>query len=234
MTLHTERITLKINIAIDGPAGSGKSTVASLVAEKLGYLYIDTGAMYRALTYQAITHEIKPSEEGSLMQLLNRMDFKLSDEGNQMLVNEELLGEEIRTREVTSYVSEVSAHRLIREAMVKKQQQLATEKGVVLDGRDIGTFVLPDAELKIYLFATATERANRRHQENVQKGIESSYEEIYNDLIERDRYDTSRTYAPLKQADDAEPLDTTNLTITEVIQTIVTRARLKEIETNDL
>ncbi|GAK06632.1 LOW QUALITY PROTEIN: cytidylate kinase [Geomicrobium sp. JCM 19038] len=231
MTLHTERITLKINIAIDGPAGSGKSTVASLVAEELGYLYIDTGAMYRRLRIKQLMKLSHLKKEACNYTV---MDFKLSDEGNQMLVNEELLGEEIRTREVTSHVSEVSAHRLIREAMVKKQQQLATEKGVVLDGRDIGTFVLPDAELKIYLFATATERANRRHQENVQKGIESSFEEIYNDLIERDRYDTSRAYAPLKQADDAEPLDTTNLTITEVIETIVTRARLKEIETNDL
>ncbi|QQK75995.1 (d)CMP kinase [Salicibibacter cibarius] len=223
----------KINIAIDGPAGSGKSTVAKEVAAKLSYLYIDTGAMYRSLTFRALQAQVSEQDEQSLIELLKEMEITLEQQSDgevQVLVNGERLGEEIRSQIVTAKVSEVSAHRKIREEMVARQQQLAKQKGVVLDGRDIGTYVLPGAELKIYMDASVEERAKRRHLENMEKQRPSDITTTKEALKRRDRLDRERPIAPLQQAGDAVLVDTTNQTIEEVVARICRIAREKENE----
>ncbi|QQK79846.1 (d)CMP kinase [Salicibibacter cibi] len=223
----------KINIAIDGPAGSGKSTVAKEVAAKLSYLYIDTGAMYRSLTFRALQAQVSEKDEQSLIQLLKEMEITLKQQRDgevQVLVNGKRLGEEIRTQTVTAKVSEVSAHRKIREEMVARQQQLAKQKGVVLDGRDIGTYVLPGAELKIYMDASVEERAKRRHLENIEKQRPSDITTTKEALKRRDELDRERPIAPLQQAEDAMLIDTTNATIEEAVERICLIAREKENE----
>ena len=162
----------KISIAIDGPAAAGKSTVAKIVAENLSYIYIDTGAMYRALTYKAILNQTDLENEDQLNQLLSdTMIELLPNMGKQIILLDGIdVTNEIRNSEVTNAVSKVSRHRLIREEMVERQQSFATKGGVVMDGRDIGTFVLPNAEVKVFLIASVEERATRRHTENLAKG----------------------------------------------------------------
>ncbi|AXF54867.1 (d)CMP kinase [Salicibibacter kimchii] len=223
----------KINIAIDGPAGSGKSTVAKEVANELSYLYIDTGAMYRALTFRALQAQVSEQDEQSLIQILKEMEITLEQQRDgdvQVLVNGERLGEEIRTQTVTAKVSEVSAHRRIREEMVARQQQLAKQRGVVLDGRDIGTYVLPGAELKIYMDASVEERAKRRHLENIGKQRPSDITTTKEEIKRRDGLDRERPIAPLQQAEDAVRIDTTNRAIEEVVVHICGIAREKENE----
>ncbi|SDI29335.1 (d)CMP kinase [Natribacillus halophilus] len=224
----------KINIAIDGPAGSGKSTVAKETAAHLSYLYIDTGAMYRSLTFRALQANISEQDEDSLLRLLTDMDITLKhgekEAQVQVFVNGQLLGEEIRSQAVTGKVSEVSAHGKIREEMVARQQKIAEQKGVVLDGRDIGTFVLPGAELKIYLYASVDERTKRRHLENIANGRPSDILATREELQRRDHLDRERSIAPLKQAKDAVPIDTTDLTSEEVVARICRIAREKETE----
>ncbi|QDI89932.1 (d)CMP kinase [Salicibibacter halophilus] len=223
----------KINIAIDGPAGSGKSTVAKKVANELSYLYIDTGAMYRSLTFLSLQAQVSEQDEQSLIQILEEMEITLEQQSDgevQVLVNGERLGEEIRTQAVTAKVSEVSAHRKIREEMVARQQQLAKQKGVVLDGRDIGTYVLPGAELKIYMDASVEERAKRRHLENIANQRHSDITTTKEELKRRDGLDRQRETAPLRQAEDAVLIDTTNVTIEEVVARICRIAREKENE----
>jgi CMP/dCMP kinase len=213
----------KISIAIDGPAAAGKSTVAKIVAEGLGYIYIDTGAMYRALTYKAINKNINLNDEKALLDVLINSAIELlpGEEGQLVLLDGKSVTTDIRTPEVTNNVSVVSAHKAVREEMVKRQQQLAAKAGVVMDGRDIGTHVLPNAELKIFLLASVEERAQRRHAENIQKGYPSNLEQLKTEIASRDKFDSEREVAPLKKADDAIEMDTTSMSIQQVVDKIM-------------
>lgn len=212
----------KMMIAIDGPASAGKSTVAKIVAKDLGYVYCDTGAMYRALTYQALQKKVDPTDEPSLVKLLKGIDisFEPSGEGQKVFVNHKEVTEAIRQRDVTNLVSAVAAHSDVRKELVKRQKEIAGQGGVVMDGRDIGTAVLPNAEVKIFLVASVEERAERRHKENQQKGIKTSLETLKKEIADRDYKDSHRSASPLTQAKDAILVDTTSLNIPQVVQKI--------------
>ncbi|WP_404456356.1 (d)CMP kinase [Virgibacillus necropolis] len=216
----------KIAIAIDGPAAAGKSTVAKLVANKLSYIYIDTGAMYRALTLKALKQHVSLENEADLATLLNSttIELKQSNEGQKVYLDERDVSFEIRTLEVTNNVSHVAKHASVRRDMVKRQQALTERRGVVMDGRDIGTHVIPDAEVKIFLHATVEERAKRRHDENIEKGFASNIEELKKEIEQRDLIDTKRESAPLIKADDAIEIDTTSLSIDDVADQILGEA----------
>lgn len=219
----------KINIAIDGPAAAGKSTAAKKVAEQLQYIYIDTGAMYRSLTYKALQYGTDLEDGNALAKLLYKTNIRLEPGENGQIVfadGEDVTGK-IREREVTRAVSAVSKHAVVREEMVKRQRMLARGGGVVMDGRDIGTKVLPDAELKIFLLASADERAKRRHVENVAKGIPSDLSRLKQEIEERDRLDSEREVSPLSKAADAVELDTTSMDIDEVAGKILAMAKEK-------
>ncbi len=218
-----ERFMTSFNVAIDGPAGAGKSTVAKQVAEKLGFLYIDTGAMYRALTQAALAREIDVKDEEALIQLLRNSNLELapSSTGTTVYWDGEDITEDIRSNKVNQTVSLVSSYKQIRLYMMEKQQKLASEKNAVLDGRDIGTHVLPDADVKVFLTASVEERAKRRHTEQLNKGLTSDLEAIKRDIEKRDELDSNRAFAPLKQADDAEVLDTTCMDINQVTGAIL-------------
>ncbi|MDW0109094.1 (d)CMP kinase [Sporosarcina aquimarina] len=212
-----------LQIAIDGPAAAGKSTIAKITASKLGYTYIDTGAMYRALTYKALQSHINVNDDDALLKLLNEITIELqpSEDGQIVKVDGEDVTEAIRSQEVTSQVSATAAQPRVREMMADKQRQLANAAGVVMDGRDIGTAVLPNAELKIFMTASVEERASRRYEENMKRGINRSMEELCQDISRRDKADTERAASPLKQAADAIYIDTTSMTIEEVADTII-------------
>ncbi|MEK4147514.1 MULTISPECIES: (d)CMP kinase [Robertmurraya] len=216
----------RISIAIDGPAAAGKSTVAKIVANKLNYIYVDTGAMYRGLTFQALQKGIDLQEEVQLLELLKKTEILLkpSENGQRVLVNGRDVSSEIRGSEVTNHVSIVARHRMIREEMVRRQKNLAAEGGVVMDGRDIGTHVIPTAEVKIFLLASVEERAQRRHAENIEKGYPSDLETLKEEIAARDKLDSEREVAPLKKADDAVVIDTTSKSIDEVVESIMTLA----------
>lgn len=213
----------QISIAIDGPAAAGKSTVAKIIAEKLGYLYIDTGAMYRTLTYHAIEKEVDVNSEEELMALLQDtyIELKPTKNGQLVYLNGKDISIEIRKSDVTRLVSIVSKHKMVREEMVNRQQMLARSGGVVMDGRDIGTHVLPNAEVKIFLLASVDERARRRHEENMMKGFNSDYEQLKKEIAERDKLDSEREISPLKKAEDAFEINTTSLNIDEVVSKIM-------------
>ncbi|WLR43753.1 (d)CMP kinase [Bacillus carboniphilus] len=211
-----------ISIAIDGPAEAGKSTVAKVIAKDLSYVYIDTGAMYRALTFKAIQKRISLDDEGKLVELLNGMTIELvpRNEGQAVFVNGEDVTEEIRSNEVSNHVSIVAQHPQVRHEMVHRQREMSKSGGVVMDGRDIGSYVLPNAELKIFMKASVEERAQRRHNENLTKGIQSNLMEIQESIARRDKIDSEREMAPLIKAEDAIEIDTTSLSISEVIRVI--------------
>ncbi|OOZ76419.1 cytidylate kinase [Bacillus cereus] len=213
----------RISIAIDGPAAAGKSTVAKVVAKKLSYVYIDTGAMYRTITYAALEQKVDIENEEQLMEVVKNVKIEFQQGENTQLVflNGQDVSEVIRTPEVTNRVSIVAKHRLVREEMVRRQQELAEKGGVVMDGRDIGTHVLPDAEVKIFMLASVKERAERRHLENMNKGFDSNLEQLKEEIAQRDKLDSEREVSPLKKADDALELDTTSLSIEEVVQKIM-------------
>ncbi|MEH7460791.1 (d)CMP kinase [Bacillus thuringiensis] len=213
----------RISIAIDGPAAAGKSTVAKIVAKKLSYVYIDTGAMYRTVTYAALEQGIDIENEEELMGIIRDIDISFQQGENVQLVflNGKDVSEVIRTPEVTNRVSIVAKHRLVREEMVRRQQALAEKGGVVMDGRDIGTHVMPNAEVKIFMLASVEERAERRHLENTQKGFSSNLEQLKEEIARRDKLDSEREVSPLKKAEDAIELDTTSLSIEEVVQKIM-------------
>ncbi|RGN78511.1 (d)CMP kinase [Bacillus cereus] len=210
----------RISIAIDGPAAAGKSTVAKVVAKKLSYVYIDTGAMYRTITYAALERKVDIENEEKLMEVVRNVNIEFQQGENSQLVflNGQDVSEVIRTPEVTNQVSIVAKHRLVREEMVRRQQELAKKGGVVMDGRDIGTHVMPDAEVKIFMLASVEERAERRHLENINKGFDSNLEQLKEEIAQRDKLDSEREVSPLKKADDALELDTTSLSIEEVVQ----------------
>lgn len=210
------------NIAIDGPAGAGKSTLARQLAERLGFVYVDTGAMYRAIAYYALLNQLKPMEE--IISHLPCLHIALRhDHGVQRVyINDMDVSEKIRTDAVSMAASRVSALPEVRAFLFDLQQQLAKEQSVVMDGRDIGTVVLPNADVKIFLTASAEERAKRRHIELCEKMGDSApdYQTVLADVIQRDRQDSTRAIAPLKQADDAVLLDTTSYDLEESLEAL--------------
>lgn len=208
----TTKSHVGIIIALDGPAGSGKSTTARMVAEKLGYIYIDTGAMYRAVTLAAVRKGITldDNELDALVRTI-RVTLEQSPNGQRTLLDGQDVSAEIRLPEVTQHVSRVSASAAVREAMVAAQRAIGIRGGVVMDGRDIGTVVFPQAELKVFMTASIDERAKRRASELQRKGIDTSAEIIAIEIEERDRYDSNREISPLRQASDARLLDTSSL-----------------------
>ncbi|MFJ8264945.1 (d)CMP kinase [Peribacillus asahii] len=213
----------KISIAIDGPAAAGKSTIAKIVAEACHYIYVDTGAMYRALTYKALQQAVSIMNEEDLFMLLMETEIELqpSEHGQLVFVDGQNVTSDIRTHDVTNSVSEVAKHRLIREEMVRRQQLFAESGGVVMDGRDIGTHVLPNAEVKIFMIASVEERAERRHQENIKKGFQSDIEQLKKEIAMRDKLDSEREVSPLRKAEDAIEIDTTSLSIQQVVDRIM-------------
>ena len=211
------------NIAIDGPAGAGKSTIAKMAAKKLDFIYVDTGAMYRAMALYFLRREIDAKDEKKIAEACEQINVTIAyQEGEQqVLLNGENVNAFIRTEEVSMMTSNTSKYPAVREKLLCLQRELAAANNVIMDGRDIGTCVLPDAELKIYLTASASERAKRRYLEQKERGVESDLAQIERDIIARDEQDMNREIAPLKQAEDAIYLDTSDMTIEEVVTKIV-------------
>ena len=211
-----------INIAIDGPAGAGKSTIAKAVAAKLGIIYLDTGAMYRAVAYAALKKGIDVKDPEGVAQLLENleMDIRYENGVQNVYVNGENATPYLRTPEMSKAASDISALPVVRYKMVELQREFAAKYDVVLDGRDIGTFVLPDANCKFYMTASPEERAKRRFEELTAKGETCDYNAVLQDIVKRDYNDSHREVAPLKQADDAYYLDTTELSIAEVTERV--------------
>ena len=211
------------NIAIDGPAGAGKSTIAKMAAKKLDFIYVDTGAMYRAMALYFLRREIDAKDEKKIAEACEHINVTIAyQEGEQqVLLNGENVNAYILTEEVSMMTSNTSKYPAVREKLLYLQRELAAANNVIMDGRDIGTCVLPDAELKIYLTASASERAKRRYLEQKERGVESDLAQIERDIIARDEQDMNREIAPLKQAEDAIYLDTSDMTIEEVVTKIV-------------
>lgn len=212
----------KIVVAIDGPAGAGKSTIAKLAAEKLGYAYIDTGAMYRSVAWKFLQTG-EAFDEEFISKLSNEMviEFKPEASVNRVFVDGVEVTSAIRTPEVTNIVSKVSAIGAVREAMVAQQRRMGEAGGVLMDGRDIGTVVFPNAQLKIFLTASVEERAQRRYNEMIAKNQEVDFEQLKQEIISRDKQDSERAISPLRQAEDALLLDTTSMSIDEVAAKIL-------------
>ena len=203
-----------ISIALDGPSGAGKSTLAKDIAAHLNYLYVDTGAIYRTIGYYVLKNEVDPENESAVATILPNVEIRMSygDDGLQhMYLNGEDVTAEIRLPEVSRYASKVSVHPAVRAFLLEMQRQLARENNVIMDGRDIGTVVLPNAQVKIYLTAAAEARARRRWRELEQRGTPQPYETVLADIQARDYSDINRTVAPLRQAEDAVLLDTTEM-----------------------
>lgn len=219
MTEKTETNNRIISIAIDGPSAAGKSTLAKKIAKYLNYTYIDTGAMYRCVALNAKQNNIDFQDQENVIKLLDNIDIRL-DNGKVFLNNVEVTNT-IRTNELSMGASLVSQYHDVRLKMVSLQQKMAQTQNVVMDGRDIGTYVLPKADVKIFLIANVHQRADRRYKENLERNIESDKEKILQDLIKRDYQDVHRDFAPLKKADDAIVVDTSNLSITETFNTVL-------------
>lgn len=212
-----------LQVAIDGPASAGKSTVAKKVAHLLDYVYCDTGAMYRAVTWAALQQKVPLDNDAALKELLTNLKivFKPADDGQKVFVDGEDVTAAIRMPEISKNVSLVAAQISVREALTKKQQELALDGGIVMDGRDIGTTVLPDAEVKIFLVASVKERALRRFREDQAKEIKVDLSELEKEIALRDKKDSTRLISPLVQAKDAIKVDTTSLTIEQVVAKIM-------------
>jgi cytidylate kinase len=225
--MDLETTVSKINIAIDGPAGAGKSTVARLVAKSLGYIYIDTGAMYRAVTLKAIRQGVDPKNAAALKALAESAEIRLvpGPDGQRVHLDGEDVTELIRTDEVTRLVPILSAVKEIREEMTKRQRDLAAQRGVVMDGRDIGTAVMPDAEVKIFLTASVRVRAERRWEELKRSPSDMTFEELVESIQERDRSDAEREISPLRKAEDAVVLDTSEISAEQAAEAIVSLCR---------
>lgn len=219
----------KLVVAIDGPAGAGKSTIAKLVAEKLGYAYIDTGAMYRSVTWKFLQTK-KNFDEQMISDLAAKMviEFRPEASVNRVFVDGTEVTDEIRNAEVTCNVSRVAAIGPVREAMVDQQRRMGESGGVLMDGRDIGTVVFPNADLKIFLTATVEERARRRYKELTAKGEQIDLAVLQQEIAQRDKQDSEREISPLRQADDAFLLDSSDMTIAEVAAFIIKMVQEKE------
>ena len=205
-------------IAIDGPAGAGKSTISKLIAKNLGINYIDTGAMYRAITYKCIKEDIDVNDIQRVVDLCSRTDVDFVD--NYIYLDGQRLNEEIRTLQVSSRVSDVAKIPQVREFLLEKQREIGKRSDVILDGRDVGTHIFPDAKYKFFLNASAQERGRRRYQELIDKGQSVVLEEIIEDIKKRDYIDSTREVAPLVKADDAIEVDSTSMTIDQVVTSI--------------
>lgn len=220
---NEECIMKHINIAIDGPSGAGKSTAAKAVAAKLGIIYLDTGAMYRAVAYYALKHGVDPLDGKAVEGILDgiEMDIVYRDGVQEIWVSGENVTPYLREAHMSKAASDISAHPAVRLKLVELQRKFARENDVVLDGRDIGTYVLPDASCKIFLTADTAERAKRRWLELAEKGNKQSREEVRADIEKRDYNDSHRAFAPLKQAEDAVLLDTTDMTVEQVVGKVI-------------
>ena len=213
---------MNYKIAIDGPSGTGKSTTAKILAKDLSFIYIDTGAMYRAVGLYCYKNNIDIDNEKEVVRNLDNININIFyKDGNQEIeLNNEIVSNEIRENHISKYASVVSQYKEVRERLVALQQHLASKNSVIMDGRDIGTVVLPDANLKIYLVASNDVRAERRYKELKEKGQEVDLEKIKEELIERDYRDSNRENSPLRKADDAIELDNSNMTIEEVVDKV--------------
>ncbi len=211
-----------INIAIDGPAGAGKSTIAKLVAKKKNFIYVDTGAMYRALALFCSRNGIAPEDEEKVIENCGKCDIKIEykDGVQYVILNGENVNDFIRTEEISRFTSMISAYPKVREILLDLQRNLAKENNVIMDGRDIGTNILPDADLKIYLTASVSARANRRYKEQCEKGYDVDLEEIKKDIEDRDYRDMHKEVGALKVADDAVTVDSSDMSIDEVVAKI--------------
>lgn len=213
---------MSMNIAIDGPAGAGKSTIAKMLAKKLGFIYVDTGAMYRAMAYYFLSQGITSEDEAAIAAACPKVEVTISYENGeqQVILNGKNVNGVIRTEEVGNMASATSVYPVVREKLVELQRQLARKSDVIMDGRDIGTCVLPEAQVKIYLTASSATRAKRRFEELQAKGAECNLEEIEKDIIDRDYRDMHRETSPLMQAEDAVLVDSSELSIEEVVGVI--------------
>lgn len=220
---------MKNNIAIDGPAGAGKSTIAKKVAKELDYIYVDTGAMYRAIAYYLVTNQIDIEDEKALESACKSItiEIRYEQDAQQVYLNGDNVTPYLRTEETGNMASKSSAKVPVRAALLDLQRNMAKQFNVVMDGRDIGTNVLKDAEVKIYLTASSKERANRRYKELIEKGETADFDKIEADIIERDERDMNRAIAPLKQAEDAVLVDSSEMGIEEVVNTILSIAKEK-------
>jgi cytidylate kinase len=218
----------RLVIAIDGPAASGKSTTAKLAADRLGYLYVDTGAMYRAITLKVLRSGLSWDDHLAVAQLLRstRVELRKTNARLEVLLDSEVVTDDIRGPDVTRVVSTISSFREVRAAMVREQRLLGKDGGVVLDGRDIGTVVFPNADLKFFMVAGIESRATRRQKELQEKGIDTPLHSLRNEIEERDRLDSTRAESPLKMAPDAILIDTSSLTIEEQVDIVVGKAEL--------
>ena len=216
-------------IAIDGPAGAGKSTIAKLIAKQLGLVYIDTGAMYRAVGLKAKRNNIACSEQEKIEEMLKNTEVELKNENGATAVylDGENVSTEIRLPEISRMASDISAVPVVRYAMVEMQRSMANKTDTILDGRDIGTFVLPNADVKIFLTASVEERAERRYKELIARGENVKREDVRSDIEKRDYNDSHRALAPLKKADYATEVDTTGMTIDQVCEKIISLVRNK-------
>ena len=211
-----------LQVAIDGPASAGKSTVAKLVAKRFGYIYVDTGAMYRAVTYWAMTHQVALTDDQAVATMMQSLtiSFKPGEPDQLVFANDEDITAAIRQPDVTNNVSTIAALPTVRTILTEQQRQIAAAGGIVMDGRDIGSTVLPQAEVKIFLVASAAERAKRRYAENITKGINTPLAQLQAEIELRDHKDSTRKVSPLTQAADAVLVDTTPMSIEEVVETI--------------
>ncbi|MED9948465.1 MAG: (d)CMP kinase, partial [Peptacetobacter hiranonis] len=205
------------------PAGAGKSTISKLIAKKLNINYIDTGAMYRAVTYKCLSEGVDVKNEEAVIEVAKRTDIDFRD--NNIYLDSKVVNEEIRTREVSANVSDVAKIKEVRYLMVDVQREIGTRNDVILDGRDIGSYVFPNADYKFFLVATPEERGRRRYKELCEKGFEGTLEEIIKDIEKRDEIDSNREFAPLKKADDAIEIDTTGLGIDDVVEAVVSKIK---------
>lgn len=210
-------------IAIDGPAGAGKSTISKLIAERLNINYIDTGAMYRAVTYKCLSNGVDIKDEKAIIEAAKNSNIDFRD--NNIYLDSKIINEEIRTREVSANVSEVAKIKEVRCLMVEVQREIGSRNSVILDGRDIGSYVFPNADYKFFLVATPEERGMRRYKELCEKGYTGTLEEIIKDIEKRDEIDSNREFAPLKKVDDAIEIDTTGLGIEEVVSEVVSNIK---------
>lgn len=213
---------MSMNIAIDGPAGAGKSTIAKRLAKKLGFIYVDTGAMYRAMAYYFLQHNIDAKDENAIAAACPDVDVTITYENGeqQVLLNGENVNGVIRNEEVGNMASSTSVYPVVRKKLVELQRQLAKSADVIMDGRDIGTCVIPDAQVKIYLTASSATRAKRRYDELTEKGVSCDLAEIEKDIIDRDYRDMHRETSPLRQAEDAVLVDSSEMNIDEVVDAI--------------
>ncbi len=210
-------------IAVDGPAGAGKSTIAKIIADKLNINYIDTGAMYRAITYKALQNNVDINDEYAIAQLAQNSDIDFKN--NNIYLDGKILNEEIRTPEVSNNVSNIAQIKDVRYLMVDVQRKIGNRSSVILDGRDIGSYVFPNADYKFFLVASPNERGERRYKELIKKGYDITLDEVINDVIRRDEIDSNREFAPLVKAVDAIEIDTTGKSIVNVVDLVINKIK---------